>query len=300
MILAFTPHGKHDYLAHTVIEGMYASGVDLRCTGNRNGERVRITAEEIFRLQDQADFILVIHYKGCNDYNFLNNIKDWSKIVFIDGSEWSFNYLPPFSLDRLYSSELLSRVGFYFKRECYDYHIERGIIPLPFGAVTSDFANIDSGKDIDVLCAFGQPKSFVSSEDKTQWRQVAMEAVNELADEGYTVITNKVPNYLQHVNRAWLTVDAYGGGECNQRTFQIPANKSIGLYKRFGIKLPNYEEGRDYLAWDTKQELKEKVREYLADKQKLSYISRQAYENTLQYHTAKARAQYILDIVYGD
>ena len=300
MILAFTPNGKHDYLAHTVVEGMYATGIDLRCTGKSNGEKVHITPEEIYRHQHDADFILVIHYKGCNDYSFLDKIEDWSKVIFIDGSEWSFNYLPPFSFEGLYNSTLLEKVGYYFKRECYSYHQQKGILPLPFGSVKSDFANVDLEKDIDILCAFGQPKSFVSKEDKTQWRQVAMQAVNELGEEGYRVITSKVPNYLHHINRAWLTVDAFGGGECNQRTFQIPANKSVGLYKRFGIKLPNYEEGRDYLAWDTKEELKEKAKKYLANKEKLSYITNQAYENTLQYHTAKARAQYILDIVYGD
>lgn len=299
MILAFTPNNKHDYLAHTIIEGMYEAGIDLRCTGNSNGERVRISPVDLIKKQHQADFIFIIHYKG-KSYEHLSQVEDWSKVVFFDGSEWSFNYLPPFSKQGLVSEEMLERAQFYFKRECYPEHIAKGIIPFPFGAVGSDFANNSLEKDVDILCAFGQPKSFVTETDKTQWRQVAMRAVNELGAEGYNVITTKVPEYLRYVNRSWLTVDAYGGGECNQRTFQIPANKSVGLYKRFQIGTPNYVEGSHYLAWDSAEELKEKARKYLADKEKLSYLTRQAYENTLQYHTAKARAKYILDIIYGN
>ena len=293
-ILCIPPNQKHDFLVSSVVEGLkQIEEVELYCTDTGNGCINIITDQQFTELLPSADYVFVLHGKRPGKYRLLEQIEDWSRVVFIDGSEWSINYYPPFNKSNFLKEEFLSKGCHYFKRECYPEYLDRGVKPLPFAAMPNDFANRTVDKDIDVLCGFGNIPG-LPDVNQTSWRSIAIQACNELKAEGYSIITHKVPNYLDHVSRSWITIDAWGGGEINSRTFQIPANRSFGLCKGYEVIIPNYTPGQHYDEWNSPEELKEKIRNYLADKEKLSYLIDQAYENTMQYHTAKARVKYIL------
>ena len=300
-ILAITPNKKWDGLSSGIMQGLnQLPNVKIYSTCVGNNARNIVSKSHARKLIQEVDFVFVMHGKKPGNYKLLDNV-DWTKVVIIDGSEWTFSYYADNgkgNIDKLINTEWAEKAKFYFKRECYPiYQKKYGVLPLQFTAQDSDFGGFSLPKSIDVLCSFGQSGENWPDKGMKSYRQIAIEGCNELKKEGYNVITGKVNNYFKHINRAWITIDAYGGGENNLRTLQIPANKSVLLAKRYAISLYEFEEGLHYYAWDTKDELKQQVRDLLKDKSKLKNTIENSYTNVVKHHTSKARAQYIIDTI---
>lgn len=294
-ILCYTPDFKYDYLVAGIIEGLKKTpGVNIYCTNPGNGAINILEKDKIVSKALECDVIFILHGKKPGDYSTLNEINVWDKCIFIDGSEWNITYYPPFDRNNFIFEDMLRKCKFYFKRECYPEYTKRGIIPLPFVALNSDFGGYSEKKEIDVLCAFGNIPGLPDVHSKS-WRQVAIEACEDLKKEGYNIVNSKVRDYLRTVNRSWITMDAYGGGECNARTFQIPANRSVGFYKEFEIIIPYFQEYSDYIPWENSEDLKNKIRSFLSNKDQLEKISEDSYRNVLDYHTSEKRVQYIFE-----
>lgn len=292
-ILAITPNGKHDYLVSSIIEGLKKTDLNVVYTGWGNGEPSRSSIDRCIEFAKECNIILAFwgkcKWNGVPEprYDIVDLVNGWNKTAYIDGSEYNYTGFPKVTNETLHP-EFLKLAKWYFKRECLPDHVKHGVIPLPFAAVDSDFYNLSPvEKDIDVLCAFGQTN--------TGQRKSAIEACEELKREGYNIINHKVSNYSECMNRAWITVDAYGGGECNARTFQVMANHSLLFMERYNIVIPNLVDGEHYVSWDNKEDFKKKVKKYLDNKEDINKLTVNSYENVLENHTSKARVEYIFD-----
>jgi hypothetical protein len=296
-ILAITPNGKHDYLASSILEGLKKYDIELYCTGTGNGDVNHITDEQFIEHYNSCDFIFAVWGKSIHNnvkepnYYLIEEVSGWNKTVYIDGSEYNytgFNGMTDIQLNPTF----LSQAKYYFKRECLPEHIERGVIPLPFCSVDKDFKNLPTvDKDIDVLCGFGQTS--------TGQRKVAIQACEELKSEGYNIINHKVPNYDELMNRSWITIDAFGGGECNARAFQIMANNSLLFMEKYNIVIPNLIDNEHYISWNGGEDLKNKIRKHLDTPEKINILTKQAYDNVMEHHTSLQRVNYIFKIISG-
>ena len=80
-ILAITPFEKLDYLAETVIEGIYKNDIELKCTSPGNGVKQEdiLTLDQYSQYAEQADYIFAIWgkkrgtYPGI-DYNLVKKL----------------------------------------------------------------------------------------------------------------------------------------------------------------------------------------------------------------------------------
>lgn len=291
---------KYDYLASSIIEGLNAFDFELyfTSTGNNATNVLNLTGltsiPELFNHLYTSDYIFIfwskfIDIKQFNTYNksiefLLDQTNSWNKAVYIDGSEYNHTGISILKVDQL-NPYFFNKAKWYFKRECLPEHISKGVIPLPFSVKAED--SIQSVKSIDVLCAFGQTD--------TGYRKLAIEACNELKSEGYQIITKPVLEYIKAIQASWITVDAYGGGQCNLRMWQVMSNASCLFAQRYDIVYPELVDGKHYVSWNTKEELKDKIREYLLNKKKLATLIHESYNNILTNHTPKKRIEYILN-----
>jgi len=292
-ILAITPNGKHDYLVSSILEGLKKYDIELYCTGTGNGDVNYITDEQFIEHYNTCDFIFAFWGKSIHNnvkqpnYHLIVEVDGWSKTVYIDGSEYNytgFNGMTDIQLHPTFDAQ----ARYYFKRECLPEHIECGIIPLPFCSVDKDFNNLPTvDKDIDVLCAFGQTG--------TGQRKVAIQACEELKSEGYNIINTTVNNYDECMNRAWITIDAHGGGECNARAFQVMANHSLLFMEKYNIVIPNMVDTEHYVSWNDGEDLKNKIRKYLDNRENIRIFTNKSYDNVMEYHTSEKRVEYIFN-----
>lgn len=291
-VLAITPQIKHDYLVAAIIEGLKQSNIELFCTSKGNGAVNIITDEDFIRLYDSCDIILAFSSKCIFNnvlepkYYLIDKVNGWHKTAYIDGSEYNYTSFRDKTAEQLHPKFKLN-ARWYFKRECTLDHIDKGIIPLPFAAIESDFLNINVDKTIDVLCSFGQIS--------TGLRRVAVKVCEELKHEGYNIITTTADDYLTKIHQSWITIDAHGGGECNARMWQIMSNKSCLFAQKYNIIYPYLDEGEHYVAWTDEENLKNKIRYFLKNKEKLSYIIKNSYKNIIQHHTSEKRVAYIFN-----
>ena len=291
-ILAITPQGKHDYLVSSVIEGLKNLNIELYCTNEGNGSINLVNDNQFINHYQTCDYIFAFWgksiYNGIPEpkYYLIDKVNGWHKTIYIDGSEYNYTGFPNKTSEQLHPL-FKDKCKWYFKRECSIDHLKTNIIPLPFSSIDSDFLNTQVNKDIDVLCSFGQ--------DNTGMRKIAMEACMELKNEGYNIVIGIVNNYLHTIHRSWISIDAHGGGECNARMWTIMANKSCLFAQQYNIVIPNLIDNDHYVSWNSKEDLKNKIRLYLGNKEKLSYIIKNSYSNILQNHTSVKRVEYIFD-----
>lgn len=293
-ILAITPELKHDYLAAAIIEGLKKYNIELFCTSNGNGAINIISDEDFVQLYDSCAIIIAFSSKCIFNnvpepkYYLIDKVNGWHKTIYIDGSEYNYTSFNNKVTEQLHPKFKL-KAAFYFKRECTPEHSIQGIIPLPFSAVDSDFYDVSHSKTIDVLCSFGQIK--------TGLRKAAIEACEELKHEGYNIITTTIDDYLSKIHQSWITIDAHGAGECNARMWQIMSNHSCLFAQKYNIVYPNLIDNEHYISWSNKEELKNKLRIYLGNKEKLSYITQNSYQNIIDNHTSISRVNYIFEII---
>jgi hypothetical protein len=296
-ILVINPQQKHDYLASSIIEGLNNSGYEVYYTSNGNGAINIISDEQFISHYDTCNFIFAIWgksiFNGVPEPKFylIDKVNGWHKTVYIDGSEYNYTGFPNMTTDLLHPI-FKEKAKWYFKRECLSEHIHLGIIPLPSTPVSADFLNISEIKTIDVLCSFGQ--------SDTGLRKTAQDACIELLHEGYNIITTPISNYLHGIHQAWITIDAHGGGECNARMWQIMANKSCLFAQKYNIVYPYLDQGDHYISWVDKKDLKNKIRYFLGNKEKLSYIISNSYQNIIDNHTSVKRVKYIFNMICHD
>jgi len=310
-IAAITPYQKLDYLAETIIEGIYKNNFELKCTCPGNGalEKDVLSLEDFYEYAKSADYIFAIwgkkrgNFPGI-DYNVVKAVNRPDKTVFIDGSEWTYTGQPErgqvseakYNPLRRRGTEwvnidMLNYCNWYFKRECYQEDAELGIIPLLFGAVERHYNETTQQKAIDLFCAYGQTNDGLRLETE--------QLCNQLKSEGFNIVTGGGYDYNTYKNilaQSYIAVDAWGGGDCCARLWEIFANKTCALTQKYNILFPDkFINGKTYVEYSSIEEFESRVRYLLANKDECVTIGNEGFKHLQKYHTAKQRVKYIIE-----
>jgi len=321
-IVVIPPKQKLDYLAETIIEGLYKNNIDVYSSDLGNGikEEDVYSDEEIIEHSKNADYIFVIWGKIVREnrygvhpeypgpkYHLLDRINKIDKTVFIDGSEWTYTgYTEKGQLAATRAGDFSRRRGnpwinesmfekskWYFKRECYDEDIDRGLIPLLFGSVDRNFFNGSVEKKYDIFCSYGHLNDGLRAE--------TFNVCRKLKDEGYSVVLDRGLSYevfKEKLASSWIGIDAWGGGDCCARLWEILANKTMAMTQTYNIKFPNdFTDGKNIVKYENIDEFETKIRSYLKYKEEIKRISDNGYQYLLDFHTSEKRVKYILDII---
>lgn len=297
-VLCITPNRKRDYLAECVIEGLKENNVELHCTDFGNGVDKIYSEDEVIRTGETYDYIFAIwgksYFNGVPPprFHLIEKLHGWAKTVYIDGSELNYTGFEG-KTDETLNPLFAQKAKWYFKRECTKEHIGEGIYPLPFGtckkSVQHDYFNEE--KCIDVLCSWGYNNC-------TGLRKQCTEVCEVLKQEGYTVISDFQLDYYRSINSSWIVLDAYGTGQCNARTFEILPNFSLPCIQKWTIEMPfPFTHGENILEYRDEVELYKILKQYLSDRALIKEMTIKGNELNRNYHTAKARVKYIIDII---
>ncbi len=308
-VIAIIPT-SFDYLVSSIIEGLYKNNVEVIASEKGNNVKRAYSNEEIIRHSKDADYILVFNGKiivnPLPKIFLLDKINRPEVTAFIDGNEWTFSGYPEKNQvkeslknpkrrrgKKWINEKMLNYCRWYFKRECYPEDSKLGIIPLLFVAEDRYFGNYNLKKKFDVFCSFGQKN--------TGLRKNVEEVCRKLKLEGYNIIIKSSIPYKQYkklISSSYISIDAWGGGDCNARFWEIIANKSCCFSQKYNILFPNtFIDGYSYVEYSTIEEFEEKLRYYLKNKKKCLEIAERGYEHLLEYHTSKQRVKYLLDIL---
>jgi hypothetical protein len=297
-ILCITPHKKRDYLAECVIEGLMENGYELYCTDYGNGVDRVYSDDEIIKLGGTFDYVFAIwgkcYFNGVPPPKFylIEKLNCWDRVVYVDGSEYNYTGFKG-KTDETLNPIFLKRAKWYFKRECTEEHMNMGIYPLPFASYKNSFKYdfFNDNKNIDILCSWG--KNY-----HTGLRKQCTEVSNVLRKEGYIVETEPQLDYYKSINNSWIVLDAYGGGECNARTFEILPNFGLPCIQKWSIKMPfSFTHGENILEYTNQIELYNTLKEFLKDKIKLKNMILNGNMFNKKHHTTKERVGYIFDII---
>ena len=308
-VIAIVPK-KSDYLVSAIIEGLFKNKVEIIGTEKSNNIKKTYSKTEIISHSKDAKYILVFNGKVIGNippkYFLLDKINKPHITAFVDGSEWNFSFLPEKNQiveslkdsrrrkgEKWINQTMFNYCKWYFKRECYPEDAKKGIIPLIFAAEEKYFGNYDCKKTIDVFCSFGQKM--------TGLRKGVEKICRKLKTEGYKIIIqNNLPydKYIKLISSSYISIDAWGAGDCTARFWEILVNKSCCFAQKHNILFPNsFRDGYNYVEYSTLMEFDEKLRYYLKNKEKCLEIAERGYQHLVKYHTAKQRARYLLKIL---
>jgi len=324
-IIVIVPR-REEFLACEVLKGLHRKGVELitsaPLTNIRNAYHIGThdipdtkyySDDEVIEHSKSADYIFVLWSKFAslyaNDFGaklyLLDKINLPEKTVFIDGSEYSHTgheYPGQNRKDILsctkglpwINQELRDKAKWYFKRETYPEDIvEHNIIPCPYPFRIEDIQEYQSNRDIAILCAFGQTGTGLRAEVQA--------ACNTIKHE-LPVLANKQDGgrsrYLDLLSRSYMTVDAWGGGDCTVRKNEAHMNSIALCQQAWGIVDPYpFEDGKNIILYNTTDEFLEKSNHYLQNLDELIAIGKAGHQHAIQYHTTEKRIDYIFDII---
>ena len=102
--------------------------------------------------------------------------------------------------------------------------------------------------------------------------------------------------FKEKLKSSWIGVDAWGGGDCCARLWEILSNETMAVCQKYQIEFPNdFTDGENIVYYSTINEFEYKVRNYLNNREEIERISNNGYRHLLGYHTAEARVKYIMD-----
>lgn len=312
-IAVITPKYKNDYMTDTVLDGLvslkienpelmfflpdsYQTDLDIKeFTLNRG---------EFLTSAKKADLIIFLWGKGNTDYELTEEVDDFSKTVFVDGSEVGRNRrfdieIEKQILDGSYEGEgkiekeMLERCALYFRREK---PYIKGILPLPFGIERkySKYYSRDTNKDIDFFCVFGQ-------EEYPQMRREAREEIIYFCQKnGFSFFADKTPedNFYRTLSRSKVGISIGGGGYDTARFWEILGNNCLLLTEKIDI----YEQDSKRLDYKRIWQFGD-IAEF---KSRLASIGdflrggynqenlREEYEKIMEEHSSKSRVMEII------
>ena len=315
-IVIFNPEKQDDYLCLAFSEGLKKLGISCAAVASSNGFNCIHTDDELVDLAKKADYIFVIwgrrpkadkHKYGIYKGHLLDKINLWNKIVYIDGSEWTFDgnlrfgqlmfsfFFPSWRRREPWLNEAIKeKAGRYFKRECYKKDLKSNVKPLLFTALSDYFpSNYNIEKDIDLFVSFGQKKTGLRLfiELYCKWLKYKNQKYK-------IIIENKLPLdiYKNYLLRSRIAVDAWGGGDCNARFYEILSCKTMLLYQKHRIEHPfEFVDGYQATSFSTFSEFRKKLDFCLINRAFTEEVAIRGYQHLLDYHTAEKRVQQLLD-----
>lgn len=316
-IACITPDSKRDYLCETVLEGFNELGHELIVSDPGNGFcELAMADEEFVTAANNSHILLVFFGKQRNNRSprryLIDQVKlPKSRIAYIDGSEWSYtgwegknqatSSLVDPSLRRgepWIDKEMLQRCGWYFKRECYPQDIQHGIMPLPFAMCNRHIIKQSiTERDIDIFCAFGHEKTGLRREVNqfmtyTRDNQDINNKLNIVVKSGLNQ-----DQYKDHLLRSKVVIDAWGGGDTNDRMWEAIGSGALILYQRHNVITHNPLIDWVHAASYTNISELSNVIDKLFSKCNVTEIANNGLIHALTYHKAKHRAEEILKYV---
>jgi len=317
-IACITPDNKRDYLCEMVLEGLSELGHQLVVSDPGNGFCKHSLIDGSFREELKSSDLLLCFFgkvrgnRPPRRYFVADSDFPRDRTVYIDGSEWSATGWE--SGDQTAASltnpsrrrgepwldeEMLKRCGHYFKRETYAQDLARDVVPFPF-AMCDRHVVMTGEKDIDVLCSLGHTK--------TGMRKEAIEVVQNFRDT--TDASHKLnivvrsdlssSEYKDHLRRARIVVDAWGGGDTCDRFWEAVGARACVLYQRYNVEFPHpFLDFEHAVSWSTPDELSKSIHHLVFNDANPELIGERGLEHAMCYHTAKNRAQQILDTVFA-
>jgi hypothetical protein len=309
-IVAITPNKKQDYLTETVIEGFKHLNAKIIASDVGNGIEKSYDDQTLIDESKDADYIIAFWGKVRDNnppkHYLLDRINRWNRTAYVDGSEWSQTGYP--EPNQLFNSQILKidsfrkgknwinqhflqKAAWYFKRECYKEDAQLGIYPLLFGFVDRMKVLQNENKDIDVFCGFGQ--------DKDGLRKEAI-AICDSFSLDYNINISKnlsYSDYKQTLSKSLISIDAWGGGDCCARLWEIMGNGVCCLYQKYSVCFPNMPEEKQALSFSTKEELKQKLEYLLSNKHEAKKIGEEGKKLVEKFHTSEARVISMLEIM---
>jgi len=308
-IIAITPNKKQDYLTETIVEGFKKLNTKIFASDTGNGILESYNDEIIIEESKNADYIIAFFGKIRDNkppkHYLLDKIDRWDRTAFIDGSEWTCSGYP--NQNQLYQAQILkdessrrgepwldtrffNKAAWYFKRECYKEDIDMGVHPLLFGFVDRmRCEELGQKKDIDIFCGFGQ--------DKDGLRKEAKDACFSLQKDFNVVISSKLSyeEYKKTLSRSLMSIDAWGGGDCCARIWEIMGNGVCCFYQKYNISFPDMpEEDKHAVSYRTKEELRDKLNYFLYKKDEALKIGEEGKKFIENFHSSKARVEKML------
>jgi hypothetical protein len=259
------PKGKGNYTPNTIIDGLLAlekeGKVTFFITENYpcpyDIEMYSLPTPEFIERAKSADLILLLYGKNTTQKNIAEQIGEWQKIIYIDGSELGGDkrydaeiqeqvLRGTFTENGKIDEDLFSKCALYFRREKPYRH---SIIPLPYG-IESRYIFYTQGqkKDIDFTCVFGQ------EEYPQLRRQVRGELELFCEKEGFVCHTQKTKGftfddhtkqagrdeYYDILARTKVGISVGGGGFDTARFWEILGNNCDLLTETIDIFEPNH------------------------------------------------------------
>jgi hypothetical protein len=319
MKIAFiTPQNKRDYLCETILEGFHKLGHELVVSDPGNGFcDAPMSDADFVRTANSADVLVSFFGKARNCPPPRHHLLELVKLpreckVYCDGSEWSATgwegplqasnslVIPAFRRGEPWlNQKMLVECGHYFKRECYHEDIAQNIVPLPF-ALCDRHILAPTVKDIDVFCSFGHTKTGLRKEaielcERFKQTMDPALGLNVVVRSGLTQA-----EYVDHLSRSRIVVDAFGGGDTTDRFWEGVGARACVLYQRHNVVTPNpFVDFEHAVSWATVSELSNSLHRLVYTADEAEDIGERGLEHAMRYHTAKHRAQLILDTVFA-
>jgi hypothetical protein len=310
MNIAIVPPARRDYMTATMVDGLIElekeGGIHFmmpRAHDPATPDRV-LDHTAFIDYAQKADLIFLMWGKEGADKLLAEEIGQWEKTIYIDGSEVGKNrrfddQIQKQILDGTYDGygkvdfELLKTCALYFRRE--KPYLD-GIIPLPFGIETRYVAEYspDCKKDIDFFCVFGQ-------DEYPLLRREATNIVRDFCNKnGFTCVTDKMPpdEFYKTLARSKVGISVGGGGFDTARFWEILGNNCLMITEKIDISFPNHQPLGYKRIWEFADlaEFEKKLTE-VSHFVKESYNQAdlaEEYKEIIKEHSTKARVMTVL------
>lgn len=263
-------------------------------------EKCVLSRAEFIRYARQADFIFLIWSKDYTDFKLAEEISQWQKTIFIDGSELGKNNRFDASIQKdvlelkykkqgAINKEMLQKCALYFRRE--KPYIS-SVIPLPFGIESIYLSRYkkDTKKDIDFHCVFGQDKY-------PPLRKYATEILIDFCRKNnFTYHIDKTKTreeFYDLLNRSKVGISIGGGGFDSMRFWEILGNNCLLLTEKIDIYPPdsdrlNYKRIYEFNNLCDFQFQLGKIFDFLRNGYEQEKLGEE-YQKILKEHSSKAR-----------
>jgi hypothetical protein len=287
---------RHDFLCSCIVQGLRELGHDVVCsTSLYNPEAIETpTFPGLRPICTSADLVLLFSNTGYaqrKQYLFDNHLA--GQAIYIDGSD----------SPSLEDPEAPEMYPVCFKRELPRDCVGR-LLPLPFAVEAKYEVYADAlERDIDVSCTLRPHNTERESlNDTLRAMGLARAVIGPVSEGGAATASGdeRKDEYFRVLARSKMSVSYPGGGWDTGRFWEILGSRALLLSPPVNIAMPYaLVDGEHFASYGSPDELVEKVRYYLRHDSVRRAIVRAATQHVHKWHSARARARYLLSKAMG-
>lgn len=249
--------------------------------------------EEIFSSIDEFDLVILASPRISNMAalrKLINKVgrKRIKQLVFIDGEDGDYirhDIVEEFS------------PSVYFKREMLSAKLSAKcrVMPCPFASPAIIYPNVK--KDIDIMNLSGGNYFAGVGKNSILGVNSKEELDNILQNEFKNACVGYLKKgYFDAINRSKMAVCLGGWGWDTLRLWEIPSFETLLLVNKSPLLMPYpFINGEHCIEFETINELLTIIHKYLDNEDERVKIAKAGNEHLRKYHTAKARARYLVE-----